>query len=100
MMGLTKGLLDLNLRWQESEVPVSLVFDLRPESMPPPGHMQIIVTSSDRSAIAEHPLERLCTSLATLDRSFHSERIRWEFQRYRFNLGCDVPGFEKLRFAD
>jgi len=86
-----------NLLWSETktvEVPGMVGFK---ETT---GMLQIKVFSSGGTASSNSDPSRLCKTLAPLDAAFKQPRALWEFQLFRVNYGCSVPGFDRKAFPE
>lgn len=92
MQSLLRGLAQLDLPWQESEKVETLgsFKRLRPWS----DSMEILVACSKGTARVKVDPKKICKTLKPLDSALKTPRALWEFQRFRLNYGCQVPGFQ------
>jgi len=92
MASMLRKLAQLDLPWRESgKVEVLGSFKrLRPWS----NSMEILVACSKGTARAKVDPENICETLKPLDSALKTPRALWEFQGFRLNYRCQVPGFE------
>jgi len=57
------------------------------------GGVEFRVVSPKGTAVARLDPKKLCTTLQPLDRALRTPRALWEFQLFRVQDGCKVPGF-------
>lgn len=98
MQSLLRGLAQLDLPWQESERVEALESfkRLRPWS----DSMEILIACSKGTARVKVDPKRICEILKPLDSALKTPRALWEFQRFRVNYRCQVPGFEYGAYPD
>jgi len=97
MRGLVKDLAHTSLAWRESQS----VEVLGPyKKLPASDDMEILIAFSDGTAKAEISPKALCMILRPLDAAFKAPRVLWEFQGFRLNYGCKVPGFKPGAYPD
>ncbi|MFZ0747374.1 MAG: hypothetical protein WAM85_23420 [Terracidiphilus sp.] len=97
MQNLIAALAHADLSWQESkklETPTKI----QPSAMT--DKMEITVFSSGGTYRAFVAPNRLCETLAPLDAALEQPRARWEFQLFRVNYHCTVPGFNRNAFPE
>ena len=64
------------------------------------GDVEIRVVSPKGTAVARLDPKVLCTMLRPLDHAFRTPRALWEFQLFRVQDGCKVPGFDYQAYPD
>jgi hypothetical protein len=97
MRNLVSAIGDLSLSWQTSPKPeVPKLID--PRKMP--DKMEIEIFSSRGTDRALVDPTRLCETLAPLDEALNQRRARWEFELFRVDYGCKVPGFDRSAFPE
>jgi len=97
MRELIRGLSHLHLSWQESES----VESLQPfKKLEITDTMVITAVSSNGTAMANLDPKRICETLKPLDSALETPRALWEFQGFRLNYGCKVPGFKYGAYPD
>jgi hypothetical protein len=64
------------------------------------GDVEIRVVSPKGTAVANLHPKRLCTTLQPLDHALATPRALWEFQLFRAQDGCKVPGFNYQAYPD
>lgn len=57
------------------------------------GFLEITVVSSEATSKAYIRIARMCDELSQLDSAMPTPRILWQFQLFRVDNGCDVPGY-------
>jgi len=62
--------------------------------------MEILVVCSKETASAKFDPTKICDTLAPLDTAFKTPRALSEFQGFRLNYGCQVPGFNPDTYTD
>ncbi len=62
--------------------------------------MEIFVGSSKGTARAKVLPKAICKTLKPLDAALKTPRALWEFQGFRLNYGCKVPGFKYDAYPD
>jgi hypothetical protein len=89
------------LEWQESEN-VEVFGSYKKLALAGVGldTMDIRVLAAAGTAKAQVPPKDVCTILKPLDIALRAPRILWEFQGFRINYGCKVPGFKYGAYAD
>jgi hypothetical protein len=97
MRNLIAALADSNLSWQESkklETPKEI------ETHEMTDKMEVKLFSSSGTDRAFVDPKRLCERLAPLDAALKQPRALWEFQLFRVDYDCHVPGFERNAFPE
>jgi len=97
MQELMQALSHLRLSWQES-ARVELLESFRKLKIT--DTMVITAVSSDGRAIANLNPKKICETFKPLDSALKTPRALWEFQGFRLNYGCKVPGFEHDAYPD
>lgn len=92
MQKLIAALVHADLSWQKSNK-VEAPRKIEPRQMT--DKLQITVFSSDGTFKAFVDPTRLCETLAPLDAALKEPRALWEFQLFRVNYQCTVPGFNR-----
>jgi hypothetical protein len=96
MSKMTEGLAQLNLVWKESKkierFKPFTVFD------EPSVNAEIEVVGSTGTAKARLNGSRICEELGPLDSGLQTRRALLEFQEFRSETGCNVPGFNHLEY--
>jgi hypothetical protein len=64
------------------------------------GGLDITIVSSRGTAKGIVEPRRICEFLASLDPAIRSPRALWEFQDFRLDDSCDVPGFNPQAYPD
>jgi hypothetical protein len=64
------------------------------------GVMEIRVVSPKGTAVATVSPKRICPTLEPLDAALATSRALWEFQLFRVEDGCKVPGFNNQAYPD
>jgi len=90
MQGLIDGLKALDLSWVDSRGREGFINGLKRRDS---GFLDITVVSSKATSKTHIRIARMCDQLARLDPSMPSPRILWQFQLFRVDNGCDVPGY-------
>jgi hypothetical protein len=101
MRELVQSLAHSGLEWHESETVE--VFGLSKKlTLAGVGldTMDVRVVTSGGTAKAEVSPKAICTILKPLDAALKWPRILWEFQGFRINYGCKVPGFKYGAYGD
>jgi hypothetical protein len=92
------GLLDhSDLSWRKSkqmEVPGA------PSFSQTTGKLEIKVIGSDGTTLSLSNPDDLCQTLAPLDAALKQPRARWEFQLFRVQYHCQVPGFDRNAYPE
>lgn len=92
MQNLIAALARLNLSWRKSNE-VETPRKIKPREMT--DKLQITIYSSSGTYRAFVNSKRLCETLAPLDAALKEPRALWEFQLFRVNYHCSVPGFNR-----
>jgi hypothetical protein len=95
--GLIRGLARSGLHWRQSEKVEALGSSNRPLGSE---QMQVLVVCSKGTARADIAPAEICHKLAPLDSALRTPRALWEFQGFRLNYGCKVPGFKYDAYPD
>lgn len=108
---LLKGLANTELQWQESEA-VQALGPYKRIGLLHEGNkmvfrgedgysvMAITIAHSKGTAKAILKPKRICETLKPLDSALKTPRALWEFQGFRINYGCKVPGFKPEDYPD
>ena len=97
MQDLIQRLSRTGFSWQESkkvEVPKMIGFT------DTPGGLEIKLFSSKGTAVTHSNPKKLCETLAPLDAALKQPRALWEFQLFRVDYNCVVPGFDRNAFPE
>ncbi len=97
MQRLLKGLQKLGLSWRESKVKIEFgdATEITPDY-----RLAITVISSAGTAEAGFDPNKICQNLAPLDSALSTPRALWEFQEFRTEYKCAVPGFNGQKYPD
>jgi hypothetical protein len=90
MQRLIDGLKALDLRWNDFKGREAFKPGLKRAD---DGFLDITVVSSKATAKAYVRIARMCDELLRLDPAMPSPRILWQFQLFRVDNGCQVPGY-------
>jgi hypothetical protein len=97
MRQLMQGLAHSDLSWRESEK-VEVLGSFRKLDIT--DNMEITAVSSKGTAQATLNPQKICETLKPLDSALKTPRALWEFQGFRLNYGCKVPGFVYDAYPD
>ena len=97
MASLLSGLPNLGLKWKLTKEQEKLGDATK---IIPDYAMVITIVSSKGTARAGFDPAKICETLATLDRAFTTPRAVWEFQLFRAEYGCKVPGLDGQKYQD
>lgn len=97
MQNLVTALADSDLSWQESK---KLETPKKIKTSEMTDKMEIVLFSSGGTDRAFVDPKQLCERLAPLDAALKQPRGRWEFQLFRVDYGCHVPGFARNAFPE
>lgn len=97
MQNLVTALADWNLSWQKSK---KLETPKKIETREMTDKMEVKVFSSSGTDRVLVDPKQLCERLAPLDAALKQPRALWEFQLFRVNYGCHVPGFDRNAFPE
>jgi hypothetical protein len=86
-----------DLAWQESEAVEALGSY---KKLPVSDDMEILVAFANGTAKAQITPKTICRTLKPLDAALKTPRALWEFQGFRLNYGCKVPGFKPDAYPD
>lgn len=101
MTEVLKGLANVNLQWQESDTVQPLgPYKKVPTSEAGFSRMVISIVDSKGTARAILAPNRICQTFKPLDSALRTPRALWEFQGFRVNYGCKVPGFKYGEYED
>ena len=64
------------------------------------GDVELRVVSPKGTAVARLDPKKLCATLQPLDAALRTPRALWEFQLFRVQDGCKVPGFNYREYPD
>jgi hypothetical protein len=98
MRNLIDGLAQFDVLWESSREIESLDWSIKP--LPDTDKMDISIVFSKGTARARLDPKKICKTLSPLDSVLKTPRALWEFQKYRFNYGCQVPGFRMGAYPD
>lgn len=98
MRNLIDGLARFDVPWESSRGRESLDWSVEP--LPDTDKMDILIVFSKGTARAKLDPKKICTVLKPLDSALKTPRALWEFQRFRLNYGCQVPGFDAGAYPD
>lgn len=98
MQSLLQGLKKSGLSWRESKEQV--VFGDATKILPVFYGISIVVVSS--KGITESGIDplKICENLAPLDSALSTPRALWEFQIFRAEYNCKVPGLNSQAYPD
>lgn len=101
MQDLAHLLAHSGLGWQESET-VEVLGSCKKLGLNGIGldTMDVRFVSSRGTATAEFSPKVICMILKPLDSALKTPRALWEFQRFRLNYNCKVPGFKPDAYPD
>jgi hypothetical protein len=101
MQDLARLLAHSGLGWQESET-VEVLGSYKKLGLSGIGldTMDVRFVSSRGTARAEISPKAICMILKPLDAALKTPRALWEFQRFRLNYNCRVPGFKSDAYPD
>lgn len=94
---LKRGLERLGLSWQESKREEAFGDPLK---IPLVYQMTITVVSSKGTATAGFDPTKICETLPRLDSTLTTPRALWEFQVFRSEYRCKVPGLNGQAYPD
>lgn len=97
MSDVVQGLKRSDIVWQESGDIVTLGSY---KKLPLFDDMEILVANSMGTAKARIAPKAICRTLKPLDAALKTPRALWEFQGFRLNYGCKVPGFKPDAYPD
>lgn len=91
MRELLRRMKRANLVWEESADIVTLGSY---KKLPLFGDMRVLVANSMGTARTRIVAKTICRTLQPLDTALKTPRALWEFQIFRIQYGCKVPGFK------
>lgn len=97
MQQLIRELAHSNLSWQESEKIETLGSF---KQLQITDSMEIVIVTSKGTAKAQVRPTRICETLGPLDSALTTKRSLWEFQAFRIDYGCKIPGFKYGAYPD
>lgn len=97
MREMVQSLKRSDIVWEESGDIVTLGSY---KKLPLFDEMEVLVANSMGSARAKIAPKAICTALKPLDAALKTPRGLWEFQGFRLNYGCKVPGFKYDEYPD
>ena len=97
MQRLADGLLNLGLDWKQSKQRIALGDTTK---IPPVYAMVITILSSQGTATAGFDPASICKNLEPLDRALTTPRALWEFQLFRVEYDCKIPGFNGQKYPN
>lgn len=95
MENLIQGLKHTGLTWKQS-TSAKLVSPIPTREMT--DRMEISIFFTDHPTQAHVSPSELCQTLSGLDKVFIQARALWEFQLFRVEYSCTVPGFNRDAF--
>lgn len=90
MQRLMDGLKALDLRWVDSKGREAFKDAQKRTGT---GFLDITVVSHDGTSKSYIRIARMCEELSQLDSAMPTPRILWQFQLFRVDNGCHVPGY-------
>jgi len=92
---LVQALAHSNLAWQESET-VEILGSYKKLMLAGVGldDMDVRLVLTNGTAKAQIAPKAICKTRKPLDAALKTPRALWEFQGFRLNYGCKVPGFK------
>jgi hypothetical protein len=97
MRGIVETLKRSDIVWEESADIVTLGSY---KKLPLFDDMAILVANSMGTAKTRIAPKTICRTLKPLDAALKTPRALWEFQGFRLNYGCEVPGFAHDAYPD
>lgn len=97
MRNLVAALADWHLSWQKSK---RLETPKKIETREMTDKMEVKLFSSRGTDRVLIDPKELCERLAPLDAALKQPRALWEFQLFRVDYGCHVPGFHRDAFPE
>lgn len=97
MLHFMKGLQKMGLSWKESKERIEFEDATK---IPPVYAMVIVVISSGGTTEAGFDPAKICENLAPLDAALSTPRALWEFQLFRSEYKCSVPGLNGQAYPD
>jgi hypothetical protein len=97
MLHFMQGLQKMGLSWKESKERVEFGDATK---IPPVYAMVIVAISSGGTAEAGFDPAKICENLAPLDAALSTPRALWEFQLFRSEYKCRVPGLDGQAYPD
>jgi hypothetical protein len=97
MQDLLQRLAHSGLSWHESRR-VEVPGRIEPREMT--DKVEIKIFSSEGTALTLSDPKKLCETLAPLDAALKQPRALWEFQLFRVDYNCVVPGFDRNAFPE
>jgi hypothetical protein len=91
------GLENAELSWHESKQ--KMVFGDATKIFGPDALVIVVVTPKG-TADAQVDPSKICKELAPLDKAFSTPRALWEFQIFRAEYNCKVPGLNGQAYPD
>jgi hypothetical protein len=91
MKRILEGLQTLRLRWSDSRG--RKVFR-DPNHRGGTDMLDITLVGSDATGEAHIRIAEMCASLDRLDSTMPTPRILWQFRTFRWDNGCEIPGYE------
>jgi hypothetical protein len=101
MRGLVRLLAGSRLRWKESQATevLGLYKDLALQGIGLVS-MDVRIVCSKGTAKAEISPKAICMNVKPLDAALKTPRALWEFQLFRLQYGCQIPGFKADAYPD
>ena len=98
MQRLLQGLKSMELSWKESKKQTE--FGDATKILPVFYGLSVVVVSSRGTAESGIDLGKICEDLAPLDSTLTTPRALWEFQVFRAEYNCKVPGLDGQAYPD
>lgn len=98
MQRLLQGLQSMGLSWKESKKQIE--FGDATKILPVFYGLSVVVVSSKGTAESGIDLGKICENLAPLDPALTTPRALWEFQVFRTEYNCKVPGLNGQAYPD
>jgi hypothetical protein len=92
MQNLVNILVRLGLPWRETKTVEQPGIEGFRETT---GKLDIRIFSPGGTSVSLSDPGRICETLAPLDAAFKQPRALWEFQLFRVDYHCAVPGFDR-----
>jgi hypothetical protein len=97
MQKMKQGLMRMGLSWQESKKEDVFGDALK---IPSTYSMAITVISLKGTATSGFDPKKICENLAPLDSALTTPRALWEFQVFRAEYNCRIPGLNGKAYPD
>jgi hypothetical protein len=101
MRELMQRLAQMDLAWKESDVAEPLgPFKKLALAGIGINNMEVFIGCSKGTARTTIAPKKICETLTPLDSALKAPRALWEFQLFRLDYGCKVPGFRTDAYPD